>query len=109
MVPGKSVNKIPYEIWTGRKSRLSHLRVWGCPVHVKCLMTDKLGARSNRRVCGAPCEPPVEVGRVCGLWSKIPFIVRDARATVDGLGIGSLGNLTNWGLNHLEISPKGMF
>ena len=48
MVPGKSVNKILYEIWTGRKSRLSHLRVWGFPVHVKCLMIDKLGARSDR-------------------------------------------------------------
>ena len=47
-VPSKSVNKIPYEIWSGRKPRLSHLRVWGCPAYVKHLMTDKLGPRSDR-------------------------------------------------------------
>ena len=47
-VPSKSVNKTPYEIWTGCKPRLSHLRVWGCPAYVKCLLTDKLGARSDR-------------------------------------------------------------
>ena len=38
----KSVSKIPYEIWTGRKPVLTHLRVWGCPAYVKCLKTDKL-------------------------------------------------------------------
>ena len=47
-VPSKSVTKIPYEIWSGRKPRLSHLRVWGCPAYIKHLMTDKLGARSDR-------------------------------------------------------------
>ena len=47
-VPSKSVNKTSYEIWTGRKPRLSHLRVWGCPAYVKHLLTDKLGARSDR-------------------------------------------------------------
>ena len=47
-VPSKSVIKTPYEIWTGRKPALSHLRVWGCPAYVKRLVTDKLGPRSDK-------------------------------------------------------------
>ena len=47
-VPSKSVIKTPYEIWTGRKPALSHLRVWGCPTYVKRLVTDKLGPRSDK-------------------------------------------------------------
>ena len=37
-----------YEIWIGCKPVLSHLRVWGCPIYVKRLITDKLGPRSNK-------------------------------------------------------------
>ena len=47
-VPSKSVDKTPYEIWTGRKPTLSHLRVWGCPAYVKRLQSDKLGPKSDR-------------------------------------------------------------
>ena len=47
-IPSKSVIKTPYEIWTGRKPALSHLRVWGCPAYVKRLVTDKLGPRSDK-------------------------------------------------------------
>ena len=47
-VPSKSVAKTPYEIWTGRKPVLTHLRVWGCPAYVKRLLTDKLGPRSDK-------------------------------------------------------------
>ena len=47
-VLSKSVIKTPYEIWTGRKPALSHLRVWGCPAYVKRLVTDKLGPRSDK-------------------------------------------------------------
>ena len=47
-VPSKSVTKISYEIWIGRKPVLSHLRVWGCPTYVKRLITDKLGPRSDK-------------------------------------------------------------
>ena len=47
-VPSKSVAKTPYEIWTGRKSVLAHLRVWGCPAYVKRLLTNKLGPRSDK-------------------------------------------------------------
>ena len=34
-VPSKSVPKTPYELWTGRKPSLRHLRVWGCPAEAK--------------------------------------------------------------------------
>ena len=44
----RSVIKTPYEIWTGCKPALSHLRVWGCPTYVKRLVTDKLGPRSDK-------------------------------------------------------------
>jgi hypothetical protein len=30
-VPSKSVSKMSYELWTGRKSSLNYLRVWGFP------------------------------------------------------------------------------
>ena len=47
-VPSKSVAKTPYEIWTGRKPTISHLRVWGCPAYFKRLESDKLGPKSDR-------------------------------------------------------------
>ena len=47
-VSSKLVNKILYEIWTGHKPALTHLRVWRCPAYVKRLKIDKQGARSDR-------------------------------------------------------------
>ena len=47
-VSNKSVDKTLYEIWTGRKPVLSHLRIWGCLAYVKCLKIDKLGPKSDR-------------------------------------------------------------
>ena len=46
----KSITKTSYEIWTERKPVLSHLSVWGCPIYVKYLKTDKLGIRSNKYI-----------------------------------------------------------
>ena len=34
-VPSKAVSKTPYELWTGRKSSLRHLHVWGCLAEVR--------------------------------------------------------------------------
>jgi hypothetical protein len=48
IVPTKSVEKIPYEIWTGKRPGLSFLRVWGCEAYVKCLMSDKLTPKSGK-------------------------------------------------------------
>jgi hypothetical protein len=47
MVPTKSVEKIPYEIWTGKHPGLSFLKVWGCKAYVKRLMSDKLTKKSD--------------------------------------------------------------
>ena len=44
----KLVTKTPYEIWTGCRSILFFLRVWGCLAFVKHLQTDKLGPRSDK-------------------------------------------------------------
>jgi hypothetical protein len=41
-VPTKFIERTPYEIWTGKRPRLSFLKVWGCETYVKCLMSDKL-------------------------------------------------------------------
>jgi hypothetical protein len=33
--PSKSVSKTPYELWTGQRSSLNYLSVWGCPAEAK--------------------------------------------------------------------------
>jgi hypothetical protein len=47
-VPSKSVEKTPYEIWTGKRPELSFLKVWGCEAYVKRLMSDKLTPKSDK-------------------------------------------------------------
>jgi hypothetical protein len=47
-VPTKSVDRIPYEIWTGKHPGLSFLKVWGCEAYVKHLMSDKLATKSEK-------------------------------------------------------------
>jgi hypothetical protein len=47
-VPTKSVERTPYEIWTGKHSGLTFLKVWGCEAYVKCLMSDKLTPKSGK-------------------------------------------------------------
>ena len=39
--PSKSVETTPYEIWHGKKPKLSFLKVWGCEAYVKKLQPDK--------------------------------------------------------------------
>ena len=39
--PSKSVETTPYELWFGKKPKLSFLRVWGCDVYVKKFQPDK--------------------------------------------------------------------
>jgi len=34
-VPSKVVNKIPYELWTGKKPSIKHLHIWGCPAEAR--------------------------------------------------------------------------
>jgi len=47
-VPSKSVVKAPYEMWTGKCPNLSFLKIWGCEVYVKRLISDKLTPKSHK-------------------------------------------------------------
>ena len=40
--PSKSVETTPYELWFGKKPKLSFLKVWGCDAYVKKLQPEKL-------------------------------------------------------------------
>ena len=42
LVPSKSVPKTPMEFWSGRKSSLKYLHIWGCLTHVLKGKPDKL-------------------------------------------------------------------
>src|SRR3954465_7905598 len=52
IVPSKSVEKTPHEMWTGKKPSLSFLKIWGCEAFVKRLQSDKLTAKSNKCIFG---------------------------------------------------------
>ncbi|GER47805.1 gag-pol polyprotein [Striga asiatica] len=57
MVPSKSVDTTPYEMWKGRKPSFSQFRVWGSPAHVLVQEPGKLEKRSEARVfVGYPKE-----------------------------------------------------
>jgi hypothetical protein len=47
-VPSKSVDKTPYEIWTGKHLGLSFLKILGCEAYVKCLTSHKLSPKSGK-------------------------------------------------------------
>ena len=47
-VPSKSVEKTPYEIWTGKCPSLSFLKILGCDAYVKRLRPTKLKPRSDK-------------------------------------------------------------
>jgi len=56
-VPSKSVDKTPYEIWTGKTPSLSFLKIWGCEAFVKRLQSDKLAPKSDKCIfVGYPKE-----------------------------------------------------
>src|SRR4051812_8664612 len=55
--PSKSVEMTPYELWFGKKPKLSFLRVWGCKAYVKKLQPDKLEPKAEKYVfIGYPKE-----------------------------------------------------
>ena len=47
VVPSKSIQKIPLELWNGHKPSLCHFRIWGCPAHVLKGKTGKLEPRTE--------------------------------------------------------------
>ena len=55
--PSKSVDTTPYELWFGKKPKLSLLKVWGPDAYVKKLQPDKLEPKSEKCVfIGYPKE-----------------------------------------------------
>ena len=55
--PSKSVETTPYELWFGKKPKLSFLKVWGCDTYVKRLQPYKLEPKSEKCVfIGYPKE-----------------------------------------------------
>ena len=55
--PSKSVEMTPYELWFGKKPKLSFLKVWGCDTYVKRLQPDKLKPKSEKCIfIGYPKE-----------------------------------------------------
>ena len=56
-VPSKSIDKTPYEIWTGKTPSLSFLKIWGCEAFIKRLQSDKLAPKSDKCIfVGYPKE-----------------------------------------------------
>src|SRR4051812_31107003 len=56
-VPSKSVDKTPYDIWTGKCHSLSFLKIWGCEAFVKRLQSDKLAPKLDKCIfVGYPRE-----------------------------------------------------
>ena len=45
--PSKSVEMTLYELWFGKKPKLSFLKVWGCDAYVKKLQPEKLEPKSE--------------------------------------------------------------
>src|SRR4051812_11390820 len=55
--PSKSIETTPYEIWFGKKPKLSFLKFWGCDAYVKKLQPEKLEPKSEKCVfIGYPKE-----------------------------------------------------
>ena len=47
VVPSKSIQQTPLELWSGRKPSLRHIRIWGCTAHVLKGKTGKLEPRTE--------------------------------------------------------------
>mgnify|MGYP005838611821 CR=1 FL=1 len=55
--PSKFVEMTLYELWFGKKPKLSFLKFWGCDAYVRKLQPDKLEPKSNKCVfIGYPKE-----------------------------------------------------
>ena len=55
--PSKSVGMTQYELWFGKKSKLSFLKVWGCDAYVKKLQPENVKPKSEKCVfIGYPKE-----------------------------------------------------
>ena len=34
-MPSETVNKVPYKLWTGKRSSIKHFYIWGCPAEAR--------------------------------------------------------------------------
>ena len=66
--PSKSVEMTPYELWFGKKPKMSFLKVWGCDAYVKRLQPDKLEPKAEK--CIFIRYPKETVGYIFYLRSK---------------------------------------
>ena len=48
--PSKSIETTAYELWFGKKPKLSFLKVWGCDAYVKKFQPDKLEPKLEKCV-----------------------------------------------------------
>ncbi|KAG8492837.1 hypothetical protein CXB51_010063 [Gossypium anomalum] len=56
-VPSTSVQKTPYEMWTGKRPSMSFMKIWGCEAYVKRQTSTKLEPKSERCIfVGYPKE-----------------------------------------------------
>ncbi|KAK1662374.1 hypothetical protein QYE76_050533 [Lolium multiflorum] len=75
--PSKSVETTPYELWFGKKPKLSFLKVWGCDAYVKKLQPDKLEPKAEKCVfIGYPKETRDFYFRALGSEGKI-FVAKN--------------------------------
>ena len=80
--PSKSAETTPYELWFGKKPKLSFLKVCGCDAYVKKLQPEKLEPKSEKCVfIGYPketigytfylrSEGKIFVARMDAFWKK---------------------------------------
>ena len=47
-VPSKAIEKIPYEIWTGKRPSLSFFKIWGCEAYIRHQASGKLGPKFDK-------------------------------------------------------------
>ena len=52
--PSKSIEMTPYELWFGKKPKLSFLKFWGCDAYVKKLQLDNLTQIGEMRLHRIP-------------------------------------------------------
>jgi len=48
IVPSKSVEKTPHELWMGKPPNISFLKIWGCEAYVKRMMSIKLEPKADK-------------------------------------------------------------
>ncbi|KAJ9544930.1 hypothetical protein OSB04_024637 [Centaurea solstitialis] len=58
--PTTSVERTPYELWKGKKPKISFLKIWGCEVYVKRPTSEKLKPKSDK--CFSVGYPKTTVG-----------------------------------------------